>query len=489
MPTTETCVPPIAKENTEASSLTDVFAFPVSSGQQRLWFLEQFQPGSPLYNSPVAVRLEGPLEAAVLEQAVNQIIRRHEILRTSFDLQNGQPVQVVAPSLPLPLPLPIAVLSSLPAANREAEARQLAAEEARRPFDLQRLPLLRTKLLRLSATEHVFVLTVHHIIFDGWSLTIFFRELAMVYECLRAGKPVELPDPSIQFADFAVWQQERLKSLEGELAWWKKQLNGSLPTLELPTDRSRPPVQAYRGAVESLALPAALRGALQSLSQREGATLFMTLLAAFQTLLFRYTGQEDILVGSPVAGRDLTETEELIGLFINTVVLRGDLSGNPPFREFLGRVREMAVDAYANEAVPFEKLVEELQPERSLSHPPLFQVMFALEQAPLENLNWPGLKLTQLALDSGTSKFDLTLYVVESTAGLMARMEYNTDLFDAATLHRMLVHFQSLLEGIVAAPGQRLSDLPLLTETERHQLFVECNRTQTGYPEEKTIPE
>src|SRR6266480_1408390 len=351
MPTTETCVPPIAKENTEACSLTDVFAFPVSSGQQRLWFLEQFQPGSPLYNSPVAVRLEGPLEAAVLELAVNQIIRRHEILRTSFDLQNGQPVQVVAPSLPLPLP--IADLSSLPAPNREAEARRLAAEEARRPFDLQRLPLLRTKLLRLSATEHVFVLTVHHIIFDGWSLGVFLRELATIYERLRAGKTAELPEPPIHYADFAVWQQERFKFLDKELVFWKKQLSGRLPTLELPTDRPRPAVQTYGGAVESLALPADLRDALQALSQRKGVTLFMTLLAAFQTLLHRYTAQEDVVVGSPVAGRNLTETEELIGLFIHTLLLRGDLSGNPTFREFLGRVREMAVDAYANEEVPF----------------------------------------------------------------------------------------------------------------------------------------
>ncbi|HKI72397.1 MAG TPA: amino acid adenylation domain-containing protein, partial [Verrucomicrobiae bacterium] len=463
----------------------DIFAFPVSSAQQRLWFLEQFQPGSPLYNSPIAVRMDGPLDATVLEQAINRIIRRHETLRTSFDLQNGRPVQLVAPSLTLQLP--VSDLSSLPPASGEAEARRLAADEARRPFDLQRLPLLRVKLLRLSATRHVFVLTVHHIIFDGWSLGVFLRELATIYESLHAGKTAELPEPPIQYADFAVWQQEQSEFLDKELAFWKKQLSGRLPTLELPTDRPRPVLQTYSGAVESLALPADLRDALQALSRREGVTLFMTLLAAFQTLLHRYTAQEDVLVGSPVAGRNLTETEGLIGLFIHTLLLRGDLSGNPTFHEFLRRVREMAVDAYANEEVPFDRIVEALHPERSLSHSPLFQVMFALERAPLESVNWPGLKLTQLELDSGTAKFDLTLYLVEYSTGLTARMEYNTDLFGAATIQRMLTHFKALLEGILAGPDKRLSELPLLTETERHRLLVECNRTQTDYPQEKTI--
>ncbi|PYK62978.1 MAG: non-ribosomal peptide synthetase, partial [Verrucomicrobia bacterium] len=482
---TEACAHAMAGDKAAGGPPPDIFAFPVSSAQQRLWFLEQFQPGSPLYNSPIAVRMDGPLDAMVLEQAINRIIRRHEILRTSFDLQNGQPVQLVAPSLTLQLP--VSDLSSLPPASGEAEARRLAADEARRPFDLQRLPLLRVKLLRLSATRHVFVLTVHHIIFDGWSLGVFLRELATIYERLRAGKTAELPEPPIQYADFAVWQQERFKFLDKELAFWKKQLSGRLPTLELPTDRPRPAVQTYGGAVESLALPADLRDALQALSQREGVTLFMTLLASFQTLLHRYTAQEDVLVGSPVAGRNLTETEGLIGLFIHTLLLRGDLSGNPTFREFLRRVREMAVDAYANEEVPFDRIVEALQQERSLSHSPLFQVMFALERAPLESVNWPGLKLTQLELDSGTAKFDLTLYLVENSTGLTARMEYNTDLFGAATIQRMLTHFKALLEGILAGPDKRLSELPLLAETERHRLLVECNRTQTDYPQEKTI--
>ena len=373
--------------------------------------------------------------------------------------------------------------------SSDLEALRLVAEEAQRPFELTRLPLLRARLLRITGAEHLFVLNVHHIIFDGWSLTVFFRELASIYERLRAGQPVDLPEPPIQYADFAVWQQEQLKFLDKELAWWKKRLAGSLATLELPTDRPRPRIQTYRGAVESLGLPAALREPLQELGQNEDATLFMTLLAAFQTLLYRYTGQEEILVGSPVAGRNLTETEDVIGLFINTLVMRGDLSGNPTFREFLGRVRDMAVDAYANEEVPFERLVEELQPKRSLSHAPLFQVMFALERPPLESADWPGLKLTRIPLDSGTAKFDLTLYMTESAGGLAARMEYNTDLFEQATIQRMLDHFKVLLEQIVADPGRRLSNLPLLTETERQQLFGGWNRIEAGYPRATSLHE
>jgi amino acid adenylation domain-containing protein len=485
--TTETYPPLAVKQKVEVDSSSEVFAFPVSSGQQRLWFLEQFHPGTPLYNSPVAVRIDGPLDIPVLERTLNYIVQRHEILRTRFDLQGGQPVQVVAASMPLHLA--VADLSSLPGPDREREARRAANEEAQRPFDLSRLPLLRVKLLRLSDAEHIFVLTAHHIIFDGWSLTLFFRELATIYQRLRAGKEPAMPDPPIQYADFAVWQREQRKSLEKELAWWKKQLSGSLPTLELPIDRPRPAVQTYRGAVASLSLPATLRDALQELSRNEGATLFMTLLAAFQTLLHRYTGQEDILVGSPVAGRSLKETEEVIGLFINTLVLRGDLSGNPTFREVLGRTREMAINAYANEEVPFERLVEDLQPNRSLSHPPLFQVMFALDRGSLESVNWPGLKLTQLELDSGTAKFDLTVYMTEGAERLTARMEYNTDLFDAPTIQRMLAHFTVLLEGIAADPNRRLSELPLLTSPERNQLLVEWNETQADYPTEKTVLE
>ena len=487
MTTTASNALPAASDKSKAVSSPEVFAFPVSSGQQRLWFLEQFQPGSPLYNIPFAVRLEGPLDAVILEQAVNQIICRHEILRTWFDLQNGEPVQIVAPALSLNLP--VVDLQSHPLHRRESEARRLLAETAGEPFDLRRLPLLRVKLLRLAAREHIFVLTAHHIIFDGQSRTIFFRELVTIYERIRTEHSAFLAATPIQYSDFAIGQRQRLRFLRPELAWWKRRLSGGLPTLELPTDRARTTVQTYRGAVESLLLPGSLYSALQSLSQQSDAALFMTLLAAFQVLLHRYTGQEDVLVGSPEPGRNSSETEQVIGPFRNTLVMRGDLTGNPTLRQFLERVRAAAVAAYGNAEVPFEKLVEALQPERSLSHAPLFQVMFALERAPLESVIWPGLKLTQLELDSGTAKFDLTLCMVESEGKLNARMEYNTDLFDNATIRRILTHFESLLEGIAHDPDQHLSDLPLLTEKERQQVLVDCNRTETDYPRDKTIHE
>jgi amino acid adenylation domain-containing protein len=431
------------------------------------------------------LNLEGPLDAAVLEQAVNQILRRHVILRTWFDVQNGQPVQIVAPTLKLNLP--VIDLQSHPPNGREAEARRLAAEEARHPFDLKRPPLLRVKLLRFAGREHIFLLTVNYIIFDDRSLTIFFRELALIYERLRTGTSAALPDPPTQYPDYAVWQRERLRVVGPELAWWHKQLSGVLPTLNLPTDRPRPAVQTHHGAVESLALPGCLHAALQVMSQETSVTLFMTLLAAFQTLLHRYSGQDEVLVGTPAAGRNTSETAQIIGLFVNPQVMRGDLSGNPTFRQLLDRVRAQAMSACENEEVPFEKLLEDLQTERNLSHPPLFQAMFALERAPFESVSWPGLKLTQFEIDSETAKFDLTLSMVESAGGLTARMEYNTDLFDGSTIRRMLTHFESLLEGIARDPDQHLSDLPLLTENERRQVLVEWNRTEADYPRDKTI--
>jgi len=476
---------PVDDQKAPAALPPEMFALPVSSCQKRLWFLERFQPGNPLYNVPIAVRIEGPLDATALEHAVNQVIQRHEILRTCFDTQNGEPVQVIAPLLSWKLA--VVDLGGYPPAGRDAEAKRLTDVEAQRPFDLKQLPLFRAKLLRFSPNEHVLILTWHHIICDGWSLRIFFKELVAFYEGHRANRAVELPDLHIQYADFAVWQRERLKTIDKQLVWWKKQLGGPLPVLELPADRPRPAVQTYSGAVETLALSAELRDALSRLGRTEETTLFMTLLAAFQTLLHRYTGLEDVLIGSPIAGRNLTETEELIGCFINTLVLRGDLSGNPTFRELLRRVRETAVAAYANEDLPFEKLVEELQPGRDLSHSPLFQVMFALERAPFEDVHWPGLKLTPLGLDSGTAKFDLTLYVTESAEGLTARMEYNTDLFDPTTIRRMLNHLRVLLEGVVAGSDKRLSDLPLLTEAERHQVLIDWNETRSELPPERTI--
>ena len=465
----------------------EAFVFPVSFAQQRLWFLDQLEPESSFYNIPAAVRLTGPLNMAALKGSLNEIVRRHESLRTTFETINGEPAQVVVPSLDLALPM--IDLGELPESRREAELRRLVIEEGRRPFNLARSPLLRARLLRLRDSEYVLLLTMHHIISDDWSMGVFFQELTALYEAYSTGKPSPLPELPVQYADYTVWQREWLggERLEQQLLYWKKQLSGSLPVLELPSDRPRPARQTFRGASQSLVLPKRLTDELKTLSQRERVTLFMTLLAAFQTLLSRYTGQEDILVGSPIANRKGIETEALIGFFLNTLVLRTDLSGDPTFRELLGQVREIALEAYAHQDLPFEKLVEELHPERSLSHTPLFQVLFVLRNTPQPAMKLQGLTLSPLESDIGASKFDLNLFIVEEAEGLKASLEFNTDLFDASTIKRMLGHFQVRLEGIVANPEQRLSALPLLTEPERHQLLVEWNDTSTDYPRQQCI--
>ena len=369
--------------------------------------------------------------------------------------------------------------------------RRLAAEEFRRPFDLAHGPLLRVNLLRLGDKEHILLLTLHHIISDGWSMGILVQEMATLYEAFSHGTVPSLPELPIQYADFAEWQREWLQGevLESQISYWKEQLGGNLPIVELPTDHPRPAVQTYRGKRKSRVLRKTLHEALKALSQREGVTLFMTLLAAFQTLLHRYTGQDDIIVGSATANRNRLEIEGLIGFFVNTLVLRTDLSGNPTFRELLKRVREVALGAYAHQDLPFDKLVEELQVPRDLSYNPLFQVMFVLQNAPMEPLQLSGLTLSPLEAETDTAKFDLTLELTEGPEGLTSSIEYNTDLFDSDTIERMVGHFQTLLQGIVANPDARLSELPLLTEPERHQLLVEWNATQTDYPRDKCIHE
>ncbi len=455
---------------------------PLSFAQQRIWFIDQLQPGNSAYNNLDAFRLTGRLNVAALEQTINEVVKRHEALRTTFPTVNGQPVAVIIQTLSVPLP--VIDLSHVPAAGREAEGQRLVREQAQRPFDLAHGPVLRTTLLRLGEDDHILVLALHHIVSDGWSGGVLFQELTTLYEAFAVGKPSPLPELPVQYADYAVWQRGWLQGevLEKQLAYWKERLTGAPPVLELPTDHPRPAVQSFRGARQSVTLSKNLTDALRILSQRESATLFMTLLAAYQTLLYRYSNQEEIVVGSPIAGRTRPETEGLIGLFVNTLVLHTDLSEDPSFRELLSRVREVALGAYAHQDVPFEKLVEELQPERSLSHAPLFQVMFILQNAPRSALDLSGLTLQSLEFDSGTAQFDVSLSVVEVAEGLQAKFEYNTDLFDAATITRMLKHFQVLLEGVVANPDQRLSELPLLTEAERHQLLIEWNDTAVEYP-------
>ncbi len=452
----------------------------LSFAQERIWFLEQLEPGTPAYNVPMAIHLERQIDWAALEQSLNQLGRRHETLRTTFAAPEGFPIQIIADSLILSLPL--ADLADLPQAERKAEAQRLAVADANQAFDLARGPLLRARLLRLADTDYILLLNVHHIIFDAWSQAILLRELALLYESFVNSQSLSLPELAIQYADFACWQRQWLQgeALEAQLAYWKQQLAG-LAVLELPTDHPRPPVQTSRGAYRSLVFQKPLSKALQDLSRQEDVTLFMTLLAAFKTLLYRYTGQADVCVGSPIAGRVRTEVEGLVGCFLNTLVLRTDLSGNPAFRELLKRVRQVALEAYAHQDLPFEKLVEELQPKRDLSHSPLFQVMFTFQDASLPSVEQVGAILNPIDVNESRAKFDLTLYMSDTGQGLEGTFEYNTDLFDAATIARLAGHFQNILEGIVADPSQRLADLAMLTADERQQVLVEWNATQTDY--------
>jgi amino acid adenylation domain-containing protein/thioester reductase-like protein len=460
---------------------------PLSFAQQRLWFLDQLEPGNPFYTIPVAMSLSGTLDTAALERSVAEILRRHEVFRTSFPSVEGKPVQVIAPATSQPVPL--VDLRHLPITEREGQVQRLAEEEARRPFDLSTGPLVRTNLFRLDEREHVLLLMIHHIIADGWSYGVLLGELGPLYNAFTAGQPSPLPELPVQYADYAVWQREWLQgdTLQSQLDYWKAQLAGAPPLLELPTDRPRPPAQTYRGAYQSAVLPKSLAQQLEALGRREGATLFMTLLAAFDALLHRYTDQGDIVVGSPIANRSRPEVEGLIGLFANTLVLRADLRGDPTFRELLHRVRELALGAYDHQDVPFERLVEELQPERNLSYHPLFQVMFVLQNAPLPPLDVAGLTLSYLDVHRGASAFDITLMMADTDDGLEVFIEYNTDLFDAPTIARMLGHFQTLLEGIVANPNRRVSELPMLTQEELHTLLVEWNDTLRDYPQDRCI--
>jgi amino acid adenylation domain-containing protein len=461
--------------------------FPLSFAQQRLWLVDQLEPGNAFYNVPFASRLRGQLDTAVLERSLAEIVRRHEALRTTVSVVEGQPVQVVAPTADVPLP--IVDLRHLPEGEREAEAQRLAEAEAAKPFDLAQGPLIRTTLLKLGEQHHLLMLTMHHIVSDGWSMEVFYRELEAIYNAFRAGEPSPLPELPVQYADYAVWQREWLQGevLRAQLDYWKGQLTGAPPLLELAYDRPRPAAQTYKGVYQTVVMPRQLARELEAVGRREGATLFMTLLAALQALLHRYTGQGDIVVGSPIAGRTRQEIEGLIGFFVNTLVLRTSFHANPTFRELLRRVREVALGAYEHQDVPFEKLVEELQPERTLSHPPFFQVMFVLQNAPMPDLNMSGLEGHTFVVDSGTAKFDLTLDMELDEAGLHAMLEYNTDLFDGTTINRMLGHFQALLEGIAADPDRRVSELPILTPQERRQLLQGWNDTHRDYPQHERI--
>ncbi|MCL4850895.1 MAG: amino acid adenylation domain-containing protein, partial [Bryobacteraceae bacterium] len=451
---------------------------PLSFAQQRLWFLDQLAPGSSFYNVPAAVPLRMPLNATLLERSLNEIIRRHEVLRTRFVTVDGQPVQVIAEALAVEVPL--VDLRHFPEGERQAEATRLANVEARQPFDLTRGPLLRASLLRLQDSEYVFCLTVHHVVCDGWSMGLLFQELNQLYTAYALGRPSPLEELPVQYADYAMWQREALEGevLEEQLEYWRKQLAG-IVALELPADHARPATPSYRGGQVEVRLPRGLTGRLKALSQREGVTLFMTLLAAFQILLERYTGQEEVVVGSPIAGRNRAEIEPLIGFFVNTLVMRTRLEGNPGFREALHRVQEVALGAYAHQDLPFEMLVEKLQPERDLSRNPLFQVTFQLLNAPTVGSgvtavrNEGGVEVTR-----GTSIFDLACNLVETGEEVWGGIEYSTDLFERWRIERMAEHYVALLEGIVEGPERRVWELPLLREWERRQMLVEWNATK-----------
>ena len=467
-----------ARSETRATSILPISRdgdLLLSFGQQRLWFVHQLNPDDSSYNLPVAFSLFGRLDISVLERTLNKIISRHEVLRTTFPSVDGKVFQVISPEQRLSLPF--VDLSELPKVAAQAEAELLAAQEARRPFDLASGPLMRVSVLKRGDESYIVLFTMHHSISDGWSMGVLVREVKILYQSLLEGNEPDLEELPIQYADYANWQREYLQgaALEAQLDYWRKQLGGIPARLELPTDRPRPRAQSYRGDQQDFIIAADLAESLKSLSRREGVTLFMTVLAAFQTLLHLYSGKDDIAVGTPIAGRNRIETENLIGLFINTLVLRADLSADPAFAVLLRRVREITLSAYANQDVPFEKIVEEVRPERSLSHAPLFQVMFALHNVPASSLEIPGLTLAPVRRNPDTTKFDLSLYMEEREEQLFSSLQYSTDLFEPQTIERMAKQFQTLLKSIVEDPQRSLSCLPISEVAQRDGLLTDFN--------------
>ncbi|HEX9936859.1 MAG TPA: amino acid adenylation domain-containing protein [Longimicrobium sp.] len=462
---------------------------PLSLAQQRLWFLEQLGGLGSTYHFPMRRRLRGPLDRAALERALAEIVRRHETLRTTFAEVDGEPVQVIAPFVGFALP--VDDLSGLGEADREAAVRRRAGEEAARPFDLAAGPLFRAALLRLGAEDHVLLLSMHHIVSDGWSTGVIYRELSALYAAYREGRESPLSELPVQYADYAVWQREQVEGevLERQLSYWRERLAGAPELLELPADHPRPTVRSYRGETVPVELSPELLERLQALGRGEGATLYMTLLGAFQVLLGKYSGSDDVVVGSPSAGRTRREVEELIGFFVNTLVLRTDLSGDPSFREVLRRAREVTLGAYEHQDVPFERLVAELRPERSRSYTPLFQVMFTLQNAGGDEGALPGLSVSPVEAERPSAKFDLSLALTATPHGLRGGLTCSTDLFERGTVVRMLGHLERVLEHVAADADVRLSQLELLGEAERSLVLEEWNRTETGYPADRCIHE
>jgi amino acid adenylation domain-containing protein len=462
---------------------------PLSFSQLRQWFLVEFDPDSPAYDLPEAVALEGPLRVAELARSLGEIVRRHEALRTTFAARGGTPHQVIGP--PRRPPLPLVDLQGLPPAARQETARRLARRHAEWVFDLRRGPLLKALLVRRGPAEHWFLLNLHHIVFDRWSMGVFIREMEVLYAAFAAGRPSPLPAPRLHYADFAAWQRGRLQGevLAGLLDYWRQRLAAAPALLPLPLDRPRPAVRTHRGGRRRVALPPALTRSLQELGSRRGATLFMVLVAALQALLARYTGQRDLALGTFIANRNRPEVEDLIGFFVNTLVLRTDLGGDPSFDEVLRRVQEVTLGAYAHQDLPFEKLLEELSPGRDMSHSPFFQVMLVLQNTPAPALRLPGLAVRRLDLEAAAwVHFDWTLWLWQEGAGLAGDLDYNHDLFDAATMERLLGHFAALLAAAAARPGERLSRLQLAAPAEAHQLLREWNDRRRPPPPPGGVP-
>lgn len=477
------------RPETDGAELQATLSQPLSFAQERLWFLEQLHPGTALHNISAAFRLEGELNLPALENALNEIVRRHDVFWAAFKVgENGQPLMQSQP--PKRFQVALVDLRDVAETERETKAHRLSRAEARQPFDLSGAPLLRATVLRLSKTKHWLLLTTHHLVCDGWSMDLLRAELGARYRENCGGPPLPKPERKLRYAEFSRWQRETLQGekLEKSLAYWQQQLQDAAPTLELPTDRPRPAVQSFRGDIVLVQFPASLSADLNKLSREEDVTLFMVLLAAWQTVLYRWSGQKDILIGTPTAGRTRVEAEKVIGLFLNTLVLRSDLSGAPTFRELLQRIRKTALEAFAHQDVPFEKIAEALQPNRDLSRSPLFQVLFVLQNEPQQALELAGLRVTPERVHSGTAKFDLTLSLEETSDGLRGYVEFNSDLFDAATIERLIGSFQTLLSEAVKNPVGPISELPLLTTVEQKQLR-EWNDTQREFLQEKLIHE
>ncbi len=460
----------------------DPAPYQLSFAQRRIWFLQQFDPKSAAYNDPEAIRIKGPLNMAVMEKCFNEIIRRHRVLRMTFPAKEGQPVMVPHPDERIKLS--VSTLQPEPGVSLEDRVLKFVNRFSSRPFDLSKDLLVRVGVLKIEEADYALVMNVHHIVMDGWSKGLMLQELMDIYPAYIEDLPSPLKEPPIQYTDYVHWHRQWMqgKLYESQLSYWREQLAGAPPVLALPTDHPRPHIPSGRGSLEPFSFSTEKYKALNNLARAQDVTLFMVLMAALNTLLFRCSGQEDILIGTPIAGRHRLELEHLIGLFVNTLVIRTDLSGDPGFRELLRQVRKTALEAYANQDMPFEKLVEELNPQRNLSVTPLFQVLFQLQNAPMPPARIAGLTITPIQVDAGFSQVDLSLTMWEEEGIMKGTFEYSTDLFEISTIRRMIGHFQTLLDGMAADGNQKISRLPMLAEGELHRLLKEWNDTDCDYP-------